>query len=171
MKLSEETGMKTIYIVRHARAHRKGTNSSDFDRTLTKTAQIDAHHIGSFLKSRKVLPDLIISSAAPRAIETAEILAAEIQYPLSKIEINQNLYEIEFEDFLEILTHLNDNYQSVMFVGHNPPVSTMSDYLTKFGVGILPPGSIFCCEFKIDTWQAISKYGGMCKFFEFPKNS
>jgi phosphohistidine phosphatase len=162
--------MKTIFIVRHAKAHRKGQNSSDFDRMITSKGQIDAHHMGHFLKSKNILPDLIISSPAPRAIETAKILANEMQYPQSKIEINQILYDIEFEELLKVLTHLDDDYQSVMFVGHNPPMSTMSDYLTKYGVGILSPGSIFCCEYKTDTWQAISKYGGMCKFLEFPED-
>jgi phosphohistidine phosphatase len=162
--------MKTIYIVRHARAHRKGINSGDFNRKLTKEGQLDAYQIGQFLKSKNCLPELLISSPANRAIETAEILANEIRYPLSKIKIDKSLYEIEFDDFLNVLTYLNDIYQSVMFVGHNPPVSMMSDYLTKFGVGNLPPGSIFCCEFKIDTWQAVSKYGGICKFFKSPSN-
>lgn len=162
--------MKTIYIVRHARAHRKGINSSDFNRKLTKEGQRDALQIGQFLKRRNSLPDLIISSSANRAIETAEILANEIQYPSSKIQIDQSLYEIEFDEFLNILTHLKDTYQSVMFVGHNPSMSMMSDYLTRYGVGNLPPGSIFCCEFKIDTWKAISKYDGTCKFFQSPSN-
>lgn len=159
-----------IYIVRHARAHRKGIDSGDFNRKLTKEGQLDAYQIGRFLKSKNCLPDLLISSSADRAKETAEILANEIGYPHSKIRIDQSLYEIEFDDFLNVLIHLNDSYQSVMFVGHNPPVSMMSDYLTKYGVGNLPPGSIFCCEFKIDTWQAVSKYGGICKFFKSPSN-
>lgn len=162
--------MKMIYIVRHARAHRKGIDSGDFNRKLTKEGQLDAYQIGRFLKSKNCLPDLLISSSADRAKETAEILANEIGYPHSKIRIDQSLYEIEFDDFLNVLIHLNDSYQSVMFVGHNPPVSMMSDYLTKYGVGNLPPGSIFCCEFKIDTWQAVSKYGGICKFFKSPSN-
>ena len=70
--------MKMIYIVRHARAHRKGIDSGDFNRKLTKEGQLDAYQIGRFLKSKNCLPDLLISSSADRAKETAEILANEI---------------------------------------------------------------------------------------------
>ena len=161
--------MKTIYIVRHARSHPKGENSEDFDRTLTTEGKQDAHQLGHFLKSRNMIPDLIISSTARRAISTAQIIADEINYPHAEIELNASLYEIEFDDLLQILHGLDDNLRSVMFVGHNPPMSIMSDYLTRYGVGNLPPGSVFSCEFLTETWKAISKYGGLCRFLETPQ--
>lgn len=162
--------MKTIYIVRHAKAYRKGDNSGDFDRALTGEGKHDAHRLGLFLNSKNIFPDLIISSTARRAIDTAQILADELNYPRSEIDLNGSLYEIEFDDLLKIIYDLDDECRSVMFVGHNPSMSIMSDYLTRYGVGNLPPGSIFGCEFKTDTWKAISKYGGLCKFLETPNS-
>jgi len=165
----QKTGMKTIYIVRHAKARRRGDNSEDFSRALTEEGKQDAHRLGLFLRSKNVLPDLIVSSTAKRAIRTAQILADEIKYPRSEIDFNDSLYEIEVDDLLKILYNLNDSYQSVMFVGHNPPMSIMADYLTRYGVGNLSPGSIFGCEFKTDTWKTVSKYSGLCKFLETPQ--
>ena len=162
--------MKTIYVVRHARAHAKGIYLSDAERTLTDAGRQDARQIGKMLRDKNTVPDLILSSTAKRALETAYILADEMHYSRAKIDMRQSLYDIKFEDLLNILSGLDDRYQSVMFVGHNPPMSTMSDYLTQYGVGNLAPGSVFCCEFKVDTWKAISKYGGICKFLEVPKN-
>lgn len=161
--------MKTIYIVRHAKAHRRGDNSEDSSRDLTTEGKQDAHRLGLFLKNKNIRPDLIITSTAKRAIITAQILADEIKYPRSEIVFNESLYEIEIDDLLQILHNLNDTYQSIMFVGHNPPMSIMSDYLTRYGVGNLSPGSIFGCEFKTDTWKAVSKYSGSCKFLETPQ--
>jgi len=162
--------MKTIYVVRHARAHSKAVGLSDIERTLTDEGRGDARLIGRMLRNKNILPDLIISSAAKRAFETAYILADEMHYQRSAIDIRESLYDIEFEELLNILSEIDDTYKSVMFVGHNPPMSTMSDYLTRYGVGNLAPGSVFCCEFQIDTWKAISKYGGICKFLESPHN-
>lgn len=161
-------GMKTIYVVRHARAHSKAAGSSDIERTLTDEGRRDARLIGSRLRDKNILPDLIISSAAKRTLDTAYILADEMHYPRSAIDVRKSLYDIEFEDLLDILSGIDDSYESVMFVGHNPPMSTMSDYLTRYGVGNLLPGSVFCCEFKVDTWKAISKYGGICRFLLSP---
>lgn len=162
--------MKTIYIVRHAKSHRKEERAEDFDRTLTADGRQDALQLGHFLKSKNIFPDLIISSTANRAINTAQIIADEINYPRTEIELNASLYEIELDDLLKILRGLDDNLRSVMLVGHNPPMSIMSDYLTRYGVGNLAPGSIFSCEFLTDTWKAISKYGGLCKFLETPQS-
>lgn len=160
--------MKSLYIVRHARAHRKGLNSTDFARRLSGEGMSDARQIGELLRSKNAIPDLIISSAANRAIETAEIIAEKIGYPDTQIEISEELYEIEIDDLLDILHHLDDQYDSVMLVGHNPPMSVLSDYLTRYGVGNLTPGSVFCCEFAVDTWKGITKYSGVCKFLESP---
>lgn len=161
--------MKTIYIVRHARAHRRGDSSEDFSRELTEDGKLDAHRVGLFLKKRNILPDLVLSSTAKRAVQTAQILADEMMYSRSEIDFDDSLYEIEVEDLLQILHHLNNDHQSVMLVGHNPPMSILADYLTRYGVGNLSPGSIFGCEFKTDTWKAISKYGGSCRFLETPQ--
>lgn len=160
--------MKTVYIVRHAKANRKGLNSTDFERSLSNEGMSDARSTGQFLRSQNVVPGLIISSAADRAIKTAEIIATEINYPISRIDHRESLYEIEVDDLLRMLHDLDDSYDSVMFVGHNPPMSIMSDYLTRYGVGNLAPGAIFCCEFNVNSWKTISKYSGIFKFLKTP---
>ncbi len=53
--------MKTLYLIRHAKAGWDKPELTDFDRPLTELGQQHAHNIGQELKPL-IKPDLIISS-------------------------------------------------------------------------------------------------------------
>ena len=69
--------MKRLYIVRHAKSSWK-TDLNDFNRPLNKRGKKSAPDMGERLKKLKVMPDLILSSPALRAITTAVIIAARL---------------------------------------------------------------------------------------------
>ncbi|NTW10984.1 MAG: hypothetical protein HGA26_06465 [Chlorobiaceae bacterium] len=65
--------MKTLYIVRHAKAGWENGVTKDFDRTLSDRGLRTAPVMANLLKERKVVPDLVISSPAKRALTTAKL--------------------------------------------------------------------------------------------------
>ncbi|HQQ12358.1 MAG TPA: histidine phosphatase family protein, partial [Bacteroidales bacterium] len=67
--------MKTLYIVRHAKSSWDFPEVSDHDRPLLEKGKKRTRKIIDFLQKKKVKPDLIISSSALRARETAGYLA------------------------------------------------------------------------------------------------
>lgn len=75
---------KTLYLVRHAKSSWADMGLDDFDRPLNKRGLRDAPEMGKRLKKRKILPDVIISSPARRAINTAEIIAKEVGFPAKR---------------------------------------------------------------------------------------
>ena len=58
----------------------------------------DAKKIGEILNKKKVLPDLIVSSPALRARETAQIVAKQINYK-NHIMYNEVIYEAFLNEF------------------------------------------------------------------------
>ena len=66
---------KQLILVRHANARRGAPGLADFDRTLDHAGVSEAQEMAFRIKNRKLIPDLIISSPAIRAISTAKIFA------------------------------------------------------------------------------------------------
>ena len=85
--------MKKLYLARHAKSSWKNPDLDDYDRPLNKRGIRDAPFIGKKLKEKNILPDLIISSPAIRAITTAKELAAQMGYPEENIILDENIYE------------------------------------------------------------------------------
>src|SRR5919198_3750843 len=121
--------MKTLLILRHAKAVPKGPSLLDHDRPLDKLGEDDALLMGKLMKDKDMIPSLIISSTALRAKTTAEIVAKGCGYE-GDIVVDQSLYEAKPKDYLGILETLSDRYSSVLIVGHNPVTEETIQMLT-----------------------------------------
>jgi phosphohistidine phosphatase len=160
--------LKTLLLVRHAQSQSASSYANDFQRQLSATGMAEAKQVGNVILKENTIPRLMVSSPALRAIKTAEIIAGVIDYPAQDIRNDDFLYEVDLTGFSEHIQSLDDSFDTVLYVGHNPCISELSFYLTRYSVGNLSPGSIFCCEFNVDQWKAITNYGGNFKYYHEP---
>jgi phosphohistidine phosphatase len=92
--------MKTLLVLRHAKSSWKNANLADFDRPLNKRGKRDAPRMGELLRREGIVPDLIISSSAERALTTAEAVALACGYDL-EIQTTRQLYHAWPDDYIE----------------------------------------------------------------------
>jgi phosphohistidine phosphatase len=118
--------MKTLFLLRHAKSSWKQPELNDHDRPLNKRGKREAPLVGKYLKEHDLIPDLILSSTARRARDTAQATAEESGYT-GEIEYNKDLYLSDTACYLDILQYLPDSVNRVLVVGHNPD---MDDFLT-----------------------------------------
>ena len=71
--------MKTLLILRHGEAE-QGIPNHDFERSLKKSGEQEAQAAGAEVRRRGIPLDLIISSAALRAQQTAKRAAQTVGY-------------------------------------------------------------------------------------------
>src|SRR5438270_6969509 len=95
--------MKTLFLVRHAKSSRDDPALPDKDRPLNDRGKRDAPKMGKRLAKREVMPDLILSSPAKRALKTAKIIAKKLDYKLADIVVNERLYETGADDLLHVI--------------------------------------------------------------------
>jgi phosphohistidine phosphatase len=162
--------MKTLYLVRHAKSSWKFPNLDDFDRPLNKRGKRDAPVMGKFLKERKILPDIIISSPAARAKKTAKIIAKALSYPKTDINFKKEIYEASAVGLLKIAAMINDKISSAMLFGHNPGMTYLANMLANVRIDNIPTCGVVCIELDIPSWNKISEDCGKLIFFEYPKN-
>lgn len=162
--------MKRIVIVRHAKAVPYGYDM-DFDRELTDRGENDAGNIGRELRRKGIVPDLMISSPAARALKTAQIFAEKLGYERDKIKELMVIYEgLTTSGFLSIVHQLPLDAQTVFFFGHNPGFHYLvSNLLAEFW-GDMPTCSTVGIDFNVESWSEIEARTGKPAFHLVPKN-
>lgn len=149
-------------LLRHAKAADQEPGKGDFDRPLTSKGEAQADRIGRLLAKRDLHPDLIVSSPAARALQTAQRAASGLGSKAAAIEQDPRIYEAGPLVLAEILAHATSKHLRPMLVGHNPGFEQLAIRL-----GGLPADWEFpkgaAAWFKVLDATALRKGGG-CRF-------
>lgn len=162
--------MKTLYLARHAKSSWDYPELTDFERPLNKRGKRDAPFMGKILFDRKIKPDKIISSPALRAYNTARIIADRLEYPVENIETSETIYNAGAGDLIELIHDLDNNLNSVMLFGHNPALTSLSNYLCDKYLDNIPTCAIVGIQFDVNQWKDIKTDSGKFLFIEKPKD-
>lgn len=160
--------MKKLYIIRHAKSSWNDDTLNDFERPLNKRGKSNAPLMGSRLKAKGVMPDIILSSPAQRAKSTAEMIARELEYA-KKIVFNENIYESSVDELHKIITEVDDGCDTLFLIGHNPELNMLVEHYVKFYENI-PTCGIVEIEFECDKWADIAPKNAKLISFDYPKN-
>lgn len=145
--------MKTLLILRHAKSSWKDESLPDHDRPLNKRGLKDAPRMGQLLRQEELLPDLILCSTAQRAHKTAELVVEESGYD-GELRLSRDLYAFDAEAYLEALAGLEDEYERVMLVGHNPGMEELLEALTG-GFERMPTAALAQVDLPIEHWNEL----------------
>ena len=161
--------MKRLIILRHAKSSWDNEDVRDHDRTLNRRGEKSAVLIGEFLEAKQGKPDLIISSTALRAQETAKLVAEKMNYDKDKIVLNSELYLAWINDILRVVSTTSNNIETCMIVGHNPGLTNL---INHFGVRMdnLPTASVVCFEFNTISWDKISADNAELKWYQLARD-
>jgi phosphohistidine phosphatase len=112
--------------MRHAKAERDGP--SDFERHLTERGRADARAAGQWLAARVSTPDYALVSAAVRAIETWEEVAAGAGWVL-EATYDRGLYAAGPETALDLVRETPAAARTAIVIGHNPTIASLAQLL------------------------------------------
>lgn len=144
--------MKFLLILRHAKSSWKDPRLEDFDRPLNKRGKRDALRIAEFVLNAGLRPDVIITSPARRARDTAEVVRSVCSD--TTMTLNERLYPGGIRDYVEVLKALDDSIGAAMLVGHNPG---LEEWLETLGVEVdkFPTGALARIELDVDSWRNV----------------
>jgi phosphohistidine phosphatase len=161
--------MKKLYLVRHAKSSSEDPGMQDIDRPLLEKGILRTQKVIRFLKERKVKIDLIISSPAERAFQTAILVAREMDYPEKKIRLERKIYDGYYDRILDLIYALPNHIDSLMIFGHNPTITHISNLFLHPGIEPLPTSGTVCISFATDKWETIPSVEPVREFIVFPK--
>ena len=161
--------MKQIYLIRHAKSSWAEDGVGDYDRPLNKRGKKDLPFMANRLKEFGIKPDLILSSPAKRAEKSANEIAQIIEYDTEKIIFEEALYDSSYTTYRYLLDSLDDDFNSIFIVAHNPTLTEVGERLSGAILTNIPTCSIVCMEFDVKSFKDIEENSGKILFFDYPK--
>ena len=144
--------MKTLLVLRHAKSSWNDTALDDHERPLNKRGRRDGPRMGELVREHRLTPDIIVSSDAVRARQTAEAVAEAARYA-GEILLDRLLYIASPPDILAVLRMVRETKAAtVMIVGHNPGLEELVAQLTGEQQD-LPTASLAQIGLPIDRWR------------------
>ncbi len=142
---------------------------SDFDRTLAQKGPKDVKLVARELLSLEYDPDLIVSSPALRAKQTAELFAKEFSYSVNQIKYLNYLYGyFSIKDLINDLSNIAAKARSVQIIGHNPSIPEIGAEFSGSFIDTLPTSGTMVIEFDVKRWDYVSEGSGVLTQFIFP---
>ncbi|GAB2536483.1 hypothetical protein GCM10027085_28930 [Spirosoma aerophilum] len=128
-----------------------------------------AARMGRYLHDKAILPDVMISSTAPRAKDTAKVMAEQMGYEPTKIVLDERLFDGGPKAYLAAINAVPQTARTVMIVGHNPDVSYLAEYLTHDSIGSMSKGAVVAITIDDLNWADVSGRTGSLSFEISPK--
>lgn len=145
--------MKTVLLLRHAKSSWAHPDLSDFDRPLNDRGKRDAPRMGRLIGQMGLTPELIFCSTARRARKTAAKVARECDYQ-GEIQIEDSLYLAPPTAYVQLLHTTPDEVSNAMFVGHNPGMEALLEWLTG-AFEFMPTAGLASIHLDIDQWTEV----------------
>jgi phosphohistidine phosphatase len=145
--------MKTLFVLRHAKSSWDNPDWADFERPLNSRGLDAARFIGELIYDRKFDPQIIISSPAKRAKQTA-VLVKELAGISKPVTFDERIYEASPLTLFNLIREFDEKYESVLLIGHNPGFENLVRMLTVETVS-MPTAALAKINLNIEKWSEI----------------
>ena len=159
--------MKTLFVLRHAKSSWDNPDLADFERPLNSRGLDAARFIGALIYERRLEPQIVISSPAKRAKQTA-VLVKELAEIAKPIKFDERIYEASPLTLFNLIREFDDKYESVLIIGHNPGFENLVRLLTGEAVS-MPTAALARINLKIEKWSELETGEGKLEFLIRPK--
>jgi phosphohistidine phosphatase len=145
--------MKELLILRHAKSSWDFPHLDDHDRPLNKRGLADAPRMGQVILSEGMTPERIIASTAERAQATARLVGQACGCAAEPL-LTSRLYLAGPDEYLDLLSELDDGTGSAMVVGHNPGMEELVEELTG-AAERMPTAALARIALDLEHWSEI----------------
>lgn len=147
--------MKTLLILRHAKAEADASDGQDIQRPLASRGRKDAELVGKVLRKLDLIPDRILSSPSTRTRETVEQVLAKLKESPA-IVFEDSIYDASVGSLIHVL-RAQEGADCLLLVGHNPGLEDLLGRLLSGGrlTVRLPTCGIARLDFPSDNWGQI----------------
>ena len=127
--------------------------------------------MGQRLGDAGIRPSLIASSPAVRAWTTARVIADQLSYPLEFLTRENNLYLASLNDLLDIIAEQDEGFQSALFVGHNPGLTDLANFLCPGLTDNLPTAGVVSVNIDQEHWKLHEQPETELVLHDYPKKA
>jgi phosphohistidine phosphatase len=161
--------VKQLLLIRHAKSSWKQAGMADFDRPLNPRGERDAPNMGERLSRAGVAPDVIVSSTARRAADTARVFAEQLGHDPAELVLDSELYLASPPELLEAVRRLEPRVEHAALVAHNPGITDFVNALAGTYIDNVPTCGVARLRLDIEEWRNADAGCAELVEFDYPK--
>lgn len=159
--------MKTILLLRHGKSD-WGAPASDPERPLAGRGRKAAARMGRFLAASGHVPDLVVTSPARRARDTAARAASAGGWQ-ALVLVDEVLYESSPREVLDVIRGQDDHHERILLVGHEPTWSSLAADLCGGGRLRFPTAALARIDPGTERWADVQPGSGELVWLVTPR--
>lgn len=160
---------RKLYIIRHGKSSWDHEGLSDIDRPLAERGTRGANTMVNRLMDNGLIPDLVFTSPASRALNTALIMTREWGLDPSLMQIRDELYMAYVSEISEVVGEAPDEVANLAIFGHNPSFTLFANTFLEEPLDNLPTAGVVVVTLESDNWKGIDRSHVKHTYVDFPK--
>jgi phosphohistidine phosphatase len=160
---------RKLFIIRHGKSSWGNEGLDDIDRPLNERGTRSAEMMAGRLKEKGLIPGLIFSSPASRALNTALIMKRTWGLGASVLQIYDDLYMAYVSEITAVVEQAPNEVESLAIFGHNPSFTLYANSFLNEPLDNLPTAGVVVISLESESWKRIGRKHVSATYLDFPK--
>jgi phosphohistidine phosphatase len=160
---------RKLFIIRHAKSSWDHDGLDDIDRPLAQRGLKNAKEMAERLMAKKIVPDLLLTSPANRALNTALIMSKCWGVGPEHLQIHDLLYDARISDIEKVISVVPAEIRNLAIFGHNPSFTLYANHFLKLPLDNLPTAGVVILTLESKSWDGIRRTNVKGSYVDYPK--
>ncbi len=160
---------RKLFIIRHGKSSWDHQGLDDIDRPLAERGILNAEDMAKRLAHKGLIPELLVSSPASRAMNTALIMARFWMLKPAALQIHEPLYDAFISNIEQVVSGISSEVQSLAIFGHNPSWTAYANQFLRRPLDNLPTAGVVVVTLESDNWKGLGRGQVKDVHVDYPK--
>ena len=160
---------RKLFIIRHGKSSWDNQGLDDFDRPLAERGIRSANDMARRLNELGQVPELILSSPASRALNTALIMSGIWGLEASALQLHDPIYMADVSEIEQVVAEVPGEIQNLAIFGHNPSFTMYANKCLEEPLDNLPTAGVVIVTLDSKGWHGIERAHVRGTYLDFPK--
>lgn len=160
---------RRLFIIRHGKSSWEHVGLDDIDRPLAERGIRNAGEMARRLLEKGQIPQLILTSPANRALNTALIMSKIWGLSPESLQIHEPLYDALLSEIKQVVATVPPEIRDLAIFGHNPSFTSYTNQFMKVPLGNLPTAGVALITLESDNWSGIGRNHVKETYVDYPK--
>lgn len=160
---------RRLIIIRHGKSSWDNQGLDDIDRPLAERGILNSAEMAKRLLEKGMVPELILSSPASRALNTALIMSRNWKLEPGKLQIHDPLYDAFTEEIKQVVATAPPEITKLAIYGHNPSFTAYANSFLDKPLDNLPTAGVVIVTLESKGWSRIGRKEVKETYVDYPK--
>ena len=160
---------RRLIIIRHGKSSWDNEGLDDIDRPLAERGILNAAEMAKRLLEKGIVPELILTSPASRALNTALIMLRNWGLEPGKLQIHDPLYDAYPEEIKQVVSEAPPEISQLAIYGHNPSFTMYANLFLDERLDNLPTAGVVIVTLESEGWKGIGRKEVKETYVDYPK--